>query len=140
MKKNGFTLIELMIIIAIIGILAAIAIPNFNRVREQSAIHAASSTIQSILKSLEAYASMDLEFVYPETVEGLLEVTASYLDITRVRETVEALGYQGIPSGRYTIAAKVRGTRNDTWAVYTDMMKSPRFVTTQPAVSSWMPL
>ena len=54
-NNKGFTLIELMIVIAIIGILAAIAIPNFIAYRNKSFCSAAESDANSIAGGLSDY-------------------------------------------------------------------------------------
>ena len=53
--SKGFTLIELMIVIAIIGILAAIAIPQFSSYRAKSYNAAALSDARNLRTDLEAY-------------------------------------------------------------------------------------
>jgi type IV pilus assembly protein PilA len=57
-NSKGFTLIELMIVIAIIGILAAIAIPNFIAYRNKAYCSAAESDANNLAAALANYYSV----------------------------------------------------------------------------------
>lgn len=54
-KEKGFTLVELLIVVAIIGILAAIAIPQFNKYKTRSYVAALRSDLKNAFTSAQAY-------------------------------------------------------------------------------------
>lgn len=74
-RRGGFTLIELMIVIAIIAILAAILVPNFIRARAQGQLTACKSNLKNIGTACEMY-STDWSGKY---AAGLSTLSPNYL-------------------------------------------------------------
>jgi type IV pilus assembly protein PilA len=67
-NKRGFTLIELMIVVAIIGILAAIAIPNFIRYQLRSKTAEARTNIGGIKTNQESFRSSEDNYANVATI------------------------------------------------------------------------
>lgn len=69
-KRRGFTLIELMIVIAIISILMLIITPNMVRSRNVAKYSSCKSNLRSLAAAMESYA-VDNNGCYPESLSGL---------------------------------------------------------------------
>ena len=96
MNRKGFTLIELMIVIAIIGILAAMAVPNFKKSRAQARQKACYSNMRVINSAVEMY---NMDAVGSSMMDGLVisDLTSSgYLKAAPTcPETGKSSSYSG---------------------------------------------
>ena len=98
LNKKGFTLIELVVVIAILGILALVAIPRFTGMRADANESAVISNLRNIQTAAEVYASAN-----NKTITDVDTDTAA--DLTGI---LAALGVTAMPDGPGTTSYSVQ--------------------------------
>lgn len=97
--KKGFTIVELVIVIAVIGILAAVLIPTFSSVVDKAEVSAAQSEAKNYLTLDLAAANADFANIPTTATNGYYGVVN--LDTNPTTYTVVVDGYTCV----YTIAS-----------------------------------
>ncbi len=122
MREKGFTLIELMMVVVIIGILASIAIPNFMSMRGRAKEASLKSNMHTLQLSAENFSSM-AEGAYPATCA------------TTVSEVLADLGFGAVTAAVKSIAGGANGVSPSGSDVLLPLSFKNPFL---PTVNAWV--
>ncbi len=86
--RNAFTLIELLIVVAIIGILAAIAVPNFLNAQVRAKVARVRSELRSVSDACELYRNDHGQYPFPK-LSTYIEKTGVHTDVNIVKALLE---------------------------------------------------
>lgn len=109
-SQRGFTLIEMMIVVAIIAILVSILVPNFIRARAQAQTAACEANLKEIATALELYETDNEKYPASGTVNASNTDMQPYLKQTPVDP---AAG----PSAYYTFTVTGGGASTATYTI-----------------------
>lgn len=89
--RKGFTMIELIFVIVILGILAAVAIPRLNATRDDAEISKGASNLATLMSDLSGYYTSKGSFDVPAAGGGAA-TAVKWKDVTNVAMASDAAG------------------------------------------------
>jgi type IV pilus assembly protein PilA len=115
-KKNGFTIVEMLVVITIIGLLAGMVIPNLLRAKTAANDAKAKATLRALSTATESFATFNAGN-YPGDITSLTIANPAYINNPYCEQNVSGFTYHcTFSTAGYTLSAEpvVLGTSGTT--------------------------
>ena len=133
-KYGGFTLLEMLVVVLIIGILAGIALPQYNKAVEKTRLSEALLTASSLQKAMDVYiltngfpTSNSYVYFLSSNPYGILDI-----DITQNKECKADFCYDKdftyrLGCSKVTCGISIERSIQDSWSIYISRNKEDEF-------------